>query len=73
MGREGGPKGLRRAPKQRQGARLATDGEAAGYGLRTKLRRGAGTYKGRLVSPTQIEMAWSGSYETAAAAGQAAA
>jgi len=35
--------------------------------------RGAGTYKGRMVSPTQIEMTWSGSYETAAAAGQAAA
>jgi hypothetical protein len=33
---------------------------------------GGGTYKGRLVSPTQIEMTWSGSYETAAAAGHAA-
>lgn len=34
--------------------------------------RSAGTYKARMVSPTQIEMTWSGSYETAAAAGQAA-
>jgi hypothetical protein len=34
--------------------------------------RGGGSYKGRLLSPTQTEMTWSGSYETAAAAGQAA-
>jgi len=45
---------------------------ASGSGKLTGIR-GAGTYKGRMVSPTQIDMTWSGSYETAAAAGQAAA
>ncbi len=34
--------------------------------------RGGGTYKGRLVSPTQIEMSWSGSYEAVAASEHAA-
>jgi len=34
--------------------------------------RGSGTWKARNVSPTQIEMSWSGSYEIAAKAGHAA-
>lgn len=34
--------------------------------------RGGGTYKGRMVSPTEIQMTWSGSYELAAGASRAA-
>jgi len=34
--------------------------------------RGKGTFKGRQVSPTEIEMTWTGAYEVSAAAGRVA-
>jgi hypothetical protein len=34
--------------------------------------RGGGSYKGRMVSPTEVQMTWSGSYEVAAGTGRAA-
>jgi len=34
--------------------------------------RGSGSYKGKMISPTEIQMNWSGAYEVASGAGQAA-
>lgn len=34
--------------------------------------RGGGNYSGRMVSPTEVQMSWTGSYEVAAATGRVA-